>query len=87
MKEIIIYVVIALVFVLFMGRTEISFKPFYFRMDGWLQALGWVMIVAGIMFVSIDAHRQGKKDEWNRIQEIIKERIELKLNEEQNIND
>ena len=38
---------IFVLFVLFMGRTEISFSPFYIRMPGWQNVVGWLLLLIG----------------------------------------
>jgi hypothetical protein len=45
-------------FVLFMGRTEISFSPFYIRMLGWQNVVGWLRLLIGIGFLCNDARQQ-----------------------------
>ena len=45
-------------FVLFMGRTEISLSPFYIRMPGWQNVVGWLLLLIGIGFLCNDARRQ-----------------------------
>ena len=45
-------------FVLFMGRTEISFSPFYIRMPGWQNVVGWFLLLIGIGFLCNDARQQ-----------------------------
>ena len=57
MKTIIGCVVFVL-FVLFMGRTEISFSPFYIRMPGWQNVVGWLLLLIGVGFLCNDARQQ-----------------------------
>jgi hypothetical protein len=45
-------------FVLFMGRTEISFSPFYIRMSGWQNVVGLVLLLIGIGFLCNDVRQQ-----------------------------
>lgn len=45
-------------FVLFMGRTEISFSPFYIRMPGWQNVVGWLLLLIGVGFLCNDARQQ-----------------------------
>ena len=46
-------------FVLFMGRTEISFSPFYIRMPGWQNVVGWLFLLIGVGFLCNDARKEG----------------------------
>lgn len=46
-------------FVLFMGRTEISFSPFYIRMHVWQNVVGWLFLLIGVGFLCNDARQEG----------------------------
>ena len=78
MKFIIGCTVIVL-FVLFIGRTEISFSPFYFRMEGWQNVVGFLLLLIGFAFIGSDfkqrTYYEGFEDgvEYTIIQ--IKERL------------
>ena len=50
--------VIFVLFVLFMGRTEISFSPFYIRMPGWQNVVGWLFLLIGVGFLCNDVRQQ-----------------------------
>ena len=50
--------VIFVLFVLFMGRTEISFSPFYIRMPGWQNVVGWLLLLIGVGFLCNDARQK-----------------------------
>lgn len=62
-------------FVLFMGRTQISFSPFYIRMPGWQNVVGWLLLLIGIGFLSNDARQQsyekGLEDGVSHVKEEI----------------
>ena len=45
-------------FVLFMGRTEISVSPFFVRMPGWQNVVGWLFLIVGIGFLFNDVRQQ-----------------------------
>lgn len=45
-------------FVLFMGRTEISFSPFYIRMHGWQNVVGWLFLLIGVGFLCNDVRQE-----------------------------
>lgn len=53
MKVIIECILIVLV-VLYIGRTEISFSPFYFRMEGWQNVIGFLLLLIGFAFIASD---------------------------------
>lgn len=46
--------------VLLVGRTEISFNPFYIRMDGWMNVVGYLLICVGLGFLTIDSYDRGR---------------------------
>ncbi len=50
--------ILLVLFVQFMGRTEISFSPFYIRMPGWQNVVGWLFLLIGIGFLCNDARQQ-----------------------------
>ena len=53
MKVIIECILLALV-VLYLGRTEISFSPFYLRMEGWQNVIGFLLLLIGFAFIASD---------------------------------
>ena len=65
-----------IILILMLGRTEICLNPFSIRMDGWMKALGWVLIFVGAMFVSEDTRRQGYQQALNDVYKMIVEQKE-----------
>lgn len=61
MKELIM-IAAFLVAILFVGRVEISFNPFYIRMDGWMNMVGYLLISIGIGFLGYDFYRKGLEE-------------------------
>lgn len=57
--KIIIGCILLVLFVLFMGRAEISFSPFYIRMPGWQNVVGWFLLLIGVGFLSNKARQEG----------------------------
>ena len=51
--------ILIVIFVLFMGRTEMSFSPFYIRMPGWQNVVGWLLLLIGIGFLCNEARQNG----------------------------
>lgn len=72
MKEIIGCALLVL-FVLFMGRTEISFSPFYIRMPGWQNVVGWLLLLIGIGFLCNDARQNGYDKGLQDVHDIMEE--------------
>ena len=62
--------------VLFMGRTEISFSPFYIRMPGWQNVVGWLLLMFGVLFLNSnarqDGYEKGIEDAFNIVEELNK---------------
>lgn len=75
MKTIIAFALFVL-FVLFMGRTEISFSPFYIRMPGWQNVVGWLLLMFGVLFLNSNARQEGYEkgieDAFNIVEELNK---------------
>lgn len=70
-------------FVLFMGRTEISFSPFYIRMPGWQNVVGWFLLLIGIGFLCNDARQQSYEKGLVDGTDYVKEQIENYLKEDE----
>lgn len=64
-------------FVLFMGRTEISFSPFYIRMPGWQNVVGWLLLLIGVGFLCNEARQngydKGLQDVYDMMEEVNKD--------------
>ena len=65
-----------IILILLLGRTEICLSPFSVRMEGWMNALGWVLIFVGAMFVSEDARQQGYQQALNDVYKMMVEQKE-----------
>ena len=81
MKAIIGFALLVL-FVLFMGRTEISFSPFYIRMHGWQNVVGWLLLLIGVGFLCNDARQngydKGLQDVYDMMEEVNKDYLKGK---------
>lgn len=64
-------------FVLFMGRTEISLSPFYIRMPGLQNVVGWLLLLIGIGFLCNEARQngydKGLQDVYDMMEEVNKD--------------
>ena len=69
-------------FVLFMGRTEISLSPFYVRMPGWQNVVGWLLLLIGIGFLCNEARQngydKGLQDVYDMMEEVNKDYLKGK---------
>lgn len=75
MKTIIGFALLVL-FVLFIGRTEISFSPFYIRMPGWQNVVGWFLLLIGIGLLNNEAKRQAYEEGVDDGITYVKEKVE-----------
>ena len=75
--------ILFVLFVLFMGRTEISFSPFYIRMPGWQNVVGWFLLLIGIGFLCNDARQQSYEKGLVDGTDYVKEQIENYLKEDE----
>ena len=75
MKRIIACALLVL-FALFMGRTEISFSPFYIRIPGWQNVVGWLFLLIGVGFLCNDARQQSYEKGVEDGTSYVKDRIE-----------
>jgi hypothetical protein len=69
-------------FVLFMGRTEISFSPFFIRMPGWQNVVGWLFLLIGMGFLCNEARQngydKGLQDVYDMMEEVNKDYLKGK---------
>ena len=69
-------------FVLLMGRTDISLSPFYIRMHGWQNVVGWLFLLVGIGFLCNDARQEGYdkglQDVYEMMEEVNEDCLERK---------
>jgi hypothetical protein len=68
MKPIITLIICAVALLLLIGTT-IEFKPFKIVFDKPLTAIGWLLIVIGIAFISVQSERKGYDKAINEISE------------------
>lgn len=80
--KIIIGCTLLVLFVLFMGRTEISFSPFYIRMPGWQNVVGWLLLLIGIGFLCNEARQngydKGLQDVYDMMEDVNKDYLKGK---------
>ena len=72
MKPIIACALLVL-FALFMGRTEISFSPFYIRIPGWQNVVGWLLLLIGIGFLCNEARQNGYDKGLQNVYDMMEE--------------
>lgn len=70
-------------FVLFIGRTEISFFPFYIRMEGWQNVVGLLLLLIGFAFIGSDFRERVYYEGFEDGVEYTLERIKDCINREE----
>ena len=63
-------------FVLFMGRAEISFSPFYIRIPCWQNVVWWLLLLIGVGFLNNEAKRQAYEEGFDDGITYVKEKFE-----------
>ena len=63
-------------FVLFMGRTQISLSPFYIRMPGWQNVVGWLLLMFGVGFLNNEAKRKAYEEGFDDGITYVNEKVE-----------
>ena len=80
--KVIIGCAVFVLFVLFMGRAEISFSPFYIRMPGWQNVVGWLLLLIGIGFLCNEARQngydKGLQDVYDMMEDVNKDYLKGK---------
>ena len=49
--KVIIYLVLLVAFILYLGQTEISFSPFRIKITEWYKPLGIIIMIIGFLFI------------------------------------
>lgn len=80
--NIIFCIAIFIITMLFMGNTNISFKPFSISIPYWHRAVGVVLIVSGLMVYNIGEKASGYKKGLDDCLEIVLKTIKEKSNNE-----
>ena len=71
MLEIITLVIVLVLGFIFLGDTEITFSPFYIKVNAPLNAAGWILLSIGVALISANSrqkgHREGSKETIDNI--------------------
>jgi len=74
-------IILAFTFLL-IADTTITFSPFTFKMASVGKAIGWFMLIVGIMIIEISAKRKGEEIGRNQVIQQFEDAVD-ELNEEQ----
>ena len=69
MKTMIIYPTFLIVFFFILAKTTINFKPFKITFEQPYLALGWVLIIIGVMFIQYQSQKDVIKQVFETIQQ------------------
>lgn len=69
------YIILFIVFILFVGKTTITFAPFAFHMEAWRTVIGYILIFLGISFIYVDVRHDIRME---LLEEINSELNEIK---------
>lgn len=75
MKLLSYILVLAFIFLL-LCRTEIKVNPFSIHLEGWRNAVGWILIITGTMFLNEDSRIKGYKEGITDSIECLKSKID-----------
>ena len=81
MRELMMFAALVIA-VLFVGRTEISLNPFYIRMNGWMNVLGYIFIGIGFGLMNYDLHRRGREEGFKECVEHVVQYAKEKMEAE-----
>jgi hypothetical protein len=82
MKSMLIGLILVVCMFLLIADTTITFSPFTFKMASVGKAIGWMMLIIGIMIIEIAAQRKGEAIGRTQVIEQIEEAVD-EFNEEQ----
>lgn len=61
-----VFSAVVLIFVLFLGNTEISFSPFRIKITEWYKPLGIALMIIGFIVYTTGSEIKSFKDGWNK---------------------
>lgn len=86
MKTSIIILFVLFIFMLLsFGQVSISFKPFSISIPYWHRAVGFVLVISGILVYNIGEHSAGYKKGLNDGVDLVIKYAKEKINNEQTL--
>ena len=76
-----IFVLVLLFVCAFVGGLEVSFSPFYVRLNNWESLVGYILVFLAFLFMNLGAYRNGYELGWKRGSEYVIEYMK-KLSEQ-----
>ena len=80
--KIVIFLAITIFAMLYVGGFKLTFSPFHIEIPFWKSVIGFIFLSISISFFGIDSTEQGRRQAYkeirDKIEEIVKEKEELK---------
>jgi uncharacterized membrane protein len=80
MKELLIVFAVIVIGFALMADTSITFKPFSIKFESPYNAIGYMLVFIGIIFIKIDSEKKGAKKAVDTIVEQLYESNETESN-------
>ena len=77
--KIVILIVVCLFLIIFLGKPEISFSPFKFKLTETFVMIGWIFIISGLILFSVNDKKKGYKEGFSKAYELRLEEVESSL--------
>lgn len=74
MKTILLYSVILMAAILVWGSVQLTLSPFSMNLPKWKNALGWLLVVIGMIIIQYQSFEDGKQSFIDEVKELIKEK-------------
>lgn len=68
--EILLWALVSLILLIFLAETKITFKPFSISFGRWHTAIGWMLVISGIMFLQFGSKIELLKKHGKELEEL-----------------
>ena len=75
-------IVISVIWFLFIGETKITFSPFSISIDSWPRAVGYLLIMWGVAFLSVGEYQRGRLKGQDEAFDAVNELLDKKIQED-----
>lgn len=76
--RVLFYIIIAIIFILYIGDTNISFKPLSIKVRHWDMILSFIFMIVGVLIAANHLYQQGVKDTIKELNEQVDDINEIK---------
>ena len=78
----VIAIIILVVWLLFLGGTKITLYPFSISMEYWWKALGWLLMILGMVILTVGEYHRGRMKGYGEGVDKCIELLDKKIKEE-----